>query len=93
MTKTLNTKQGSEWTNDEGQTFPARTLYRFTDENGEGGCWFDSLERAETSWERWVAGAPARGRRRAEARELRERTEAAQRARDEAADPFAVFDR
>ena len=92
MTKTLNTKQGSEWTNDEGQTFAAQTLYRFTDENGQGGCWYTTLERAETSWERWAAGAPQRAKRRAEAQELRERAAASQHARDEAADPFAVFE-
>lgn len=92
MIKTLKTKQGSEWTNDEGQTFPAATLYRFEDENGQGGCWYSTLGRAETSWTRWIAGAPLRAKRRAEVRELRERVALAQSARYEAADPFAVFD-
>jgi len=86
MTKTLNTKQGSEWTNDEGQTFPAATLYRFEDENGEGGCWFESLERAETSWQRWVAFRPARDKRRAESARLREMVAANT---DRETDPFA----
>lgn len=91
MTKTLNTKQVQGYTTDDGQTIPARTLYRYEDENAEGGCWYSTIERAETSWTRWVAGAPQRAKRRAEARDLRERTAAAQSARDEAADPFAVF--
>lgn len=92
MTKTLNTKQGSEWTNDLGQTFPAAPLYRFEDENGEGGCWYSTLELAETSWTRWIAYAPQRAKRRAEAQRLREAFAAADRARDEASDPFSVFD-
>ena len=86
MTKTLNTKQGSEWTNDEGQTFPAQTLYRFEDENGEGGCWYTTIERAEVSWGRWIAAKPAREARRAENARLRERV-AANEARTD--DPFA----
>ena len=86
MTKTLNTKQGSEWTNDEGVTFPAATLYRFEDENGEGGCWYESLERAETSWNRWVEYKPARERRRAAAALLRARSA------QFSDDPFARFD-
>lgn len=91
MTKTLNTKQAQGYTTDDGQTIPGHTLYRFVDENGEGGCWYSSLERAETSWTRWIAGAPQRAKRRAEARDLQERVEAAQSATDEATDPFAVF--
>ena len=64
MTKTLQIKQGSEWTNDLGQTFPAAPLYQFTDENGDGsGVWYSTVERAESSWARWIALAPARERR------------------------------
>ena len=88
MTKTLNTKQGSEWTNDEGQTFPAAPLYRFEDENGEGGCWYSTIEQAEVSWGRWVAFAPARARRKAENARLRELVAA----NAPADDPFARVD-
>lgn len=88
MTKTLNTKQGSEWTNDEGQTFPAQTLYRFEDENGEGGCWYASLEAAGKSWERWVEGSPRRAKRAADNQRLLERVAA----NSDADDPFSRFD-
>lgn len=92
MTKTLNTKQGGQWTSDDGVTFPAAPLYRFEDENGEGGCWYSSLERAEVSWSRWIAGAPQRAKRRAEAQEMRERVAAAQSANGDPDDPFSRFD-
>jgi hypothetical protein len=85
MIKTLNTKQAPGYTDDEGNVWPEHTLCRFTDENGEGGCWFESLKRAETSWERWIAGAPARARRAAE----NERYKAAV---ANLPDPFARFD-
>jgi uncharacterized protein YqjF (DUF2071 family) len=55
MTKTLEVKQGSEWTNDLGQTFPAAPLYRYVDENGKGGCWYSTIEHAERSWQRRVS--------------------------------------
>jgi hypothetical protein len=88
QTKTLQTKQGTEWTNDAGQTFPAQTLYRFVDENGKGGCWYGTLERAEMSWTRWLQSAPRREQRKGEAARYREQLEALE-ACERSADPFA----
>jgi hypothetical protein len=76
MIKTLNTKQAPGYTDDAGNEWPEHTLYRFTDENGQGGCWFGSLERAETSWQRWSAEAPSRARRAAENQRLKAAVEA-----------------
>ena len=54
MTKTLQTKKGSEWTNDLGQTFPAAPLYRFVDTDDprdvRNGTWRSTVEAAEKSW-------------------------------------------
>lgn len=87
QTKTLKTKTGAPWRNDLGQQFPAQTLYRFVDADGNGpGVWFGSIERAESSWERWVASAPSRARVAAENASYREAV-AAHDARN--ADPFA----
>lgn len=95
MTATLNTKTVPAHTktvpahtDENGTYWPETTLYRYTDENGEGGCWFESLERAETSWQRWIDSAPGRERRRAESARLREAV-AANAGSD---DPFARFD-
>jgi len=74
MTKTLNTKHVAQHTDENGTVWPETTLLRYTDENGEGGCWYESLERAETSWNRWIDSKPARERRRAAAVELRARS-------------------
>jgi hypothetical protein len=92
MTKTLNTKQVEEHTDENGTLWPAQTLYRYTDsETGEGGyIWTSTIERAEQSWQRWIDGAPARERRRAETARLR--AAVAANATDDS-DPFARFDR
>lgn len=86
--KTLATKQGIEWTNDLGQSFPAATLYRFEDGNGQGGCWFNSVDRAEASWELYITGAARRDRRAAENDRYRAAV-AAHDAREASDDPFA----
>jgi hypothetical protein len=70
--KTLKTKQGSEWTNDLGETFPAAPLFRFEDENGRGGCWYSTVEKAEASWKLYEAGAARRAARAAETARYRE---------------------
>ena len=91
MTKTLNTKTAPAYTTDEGVSIPPHTLYRYTDEDGKGGCWYSKLEQAETSWQRWIASAPARSRRAAENARL-EAAAAAHSAREHSDDPFARFD-
>jgi hypothetical protein len=88
MTKTLNTKHVEQHTDENGTVWPETTLLRYTDENGEGGCWYESIERAEVSWQRWIDGAPGRARRRTESARLREAVSA----NAGAADPFARFD-
>ena len=44
---TILTKQGSEWTNDLGQTFPPQTLYRCECSCGwKGAAWYTTEDRA-----------------------------------------------
>jgi hypothetical protein len=49
----LLTRQGSEWTNELGQTFPAAPLYRCECSCGwRGAAWFASKERAVHTFKR-----------------------------------------
>ena len=49
----VHTKQGLEWTNDLGQTFPAQPLYRFGCSCGwAGAAWYASAGRAQSHYER-----------------------------------------
>lgn len=51
-------KQGTEWTNEYGQTFPAMPLYRYTCKCGwEGAAWYVSVDRAFGHYRRHVEGA------------------------------------
>lgn len=59
MEISLQRKQGSEWTNDLGQTFPAAPLYRFVSPTDTSGCWYETLARAEASWNRRHPDHPA----------------------------------
>ena len=36
---------------------PAYTVYRFVDADGKGGCWYESMDKAELSWARRVGTA------------------------------------
>jgi hypothetical protein len=48
-------KQGSEWTNDLGQTFPAIPLYRCECSCGwKGAAWYGSKERAHSHYARHI---------------------------------------
>ncbi len=59
QTKTLQTKTVGPYTAEGMIAGPADTIstpaydvFRFVDENGKGGCWYSTLEKAETSWNR-----------------------------------------
>jgi hypothetical protein len=87
-TKTLATKHVAGYVTDEGVAIPPHALHRFEDAHGKGGCWYSTVERAETSWARWIEGAPGRERRAAESARLAAAV-AAHDARESDADPFA----
>lgn len=53
---TLRSKNAPGYTTDEGQVIPVHTLYRFEDADGKGGCWYSTLDRARTSWDRLSQG-------------------------------------
>lgn len=89
QTKTLQTKTGSAYITEDGQVIDEHELIRFVDGNGHGGCFYTTLERAETSWKRWIDSAVRRDHRDAENARYTAAT-AAYEAR-ETADPFACF--
>ena len=52
-TQNVLVKQGTEWTNDLGQTFPAVELYRCECSCGwHGAAWYSTVERAQSHFER-----------------------------------------
>lgn len=58
----LLTKQGSEWTNDLGQTFPAAPLYRCECACGwRGAAWYSAPSRARGHYDRHVEEVMADG--------------------------------
>jgi hypothetical protein len=55
MERTLQIKQvagGIDHYGDGTGVAAPYELYRFVDENGNGGCWYAKIENAERSWER-----------------------------------------